>query len=319
MAQASGSRAQIIYDQETTFGVTPASPDARILPFLSEAFGQKRERNNSNVIRGNRNATKGTKGKKDVSGSIDTELNPYMGTLWKHVLGSVATTGSGPYTHTITVGALPVGLTIEKGFTDIGQYFLYNGCRVSKASLEFNDSGFVPFKMEFMGRKRTIAAASFDATPVDLGHLPWDMFEASIEEGGSAIANVRKVTMEIEENLDGENYCIGSQGERISIPEGSFLVSGNITALFEDLTLYNKAMNDTESSIRIVLSRGTGAGTAGNERMEFKVCELVYGENDPVVENDKGILVELPYAAFFDNAAEGSSFQVILMNTQATL
>jgi len=49
------------------------------------------------------------------------------------------------------------------------------------------------------------------------------------------------------------------------------------------------------------------------------VCELVYGENDPVVENDKGILVELPYAAFFDNAAEGSSFQVILMNTQATL
>lgn len=319
MAQASGSRAQVIYDQESTFGTTPGTPDARVFPFLTENLSQKRERNRSMIIRSSRNATKGVKGPKDVSGNVSTELDPYLATIWKHILGSVTTTGSGPYVHTIKVGALPVGLCIEKGFTDIAQYFLYNGVRIAKATLEFNASGYVPFSLDFMGRKRTASGSSFDATPVDLGHLPWDMAEASIEEGGSSIATVKKLTMEIEENLDGDNYCIGSGGERVSIPEGVLLVSGTLTALFENLTLFNKAVNDTESSVRIVLSRGTGLGSAGNEYTEFKIPELVYGENDPVVQSDKGVLVELPYAAFYDNSSEASSFQAIFKNTQVTL
>ncbi len=320
MAQARGSATQMIYDQEATFGVTPASPDAKTLYFISEGLSAKRGINKSNVIRGNRNAVKPTRGNKDAGGNINTELSPYMGTILKHLLGSVATTGAGANkTHTIKVGSLPVGLCLEKGFTDISQFLLYNGCRINKASLEFNSEGVIPFNLDFLAKKRTASGSSFDTTPVDLGHVAWDMMEATIEEGGSSIAIITKTTMDIENDLDGGSYVIGGQGERVSIPEGSLLVSGVVTAFFQDLTLLNKAINFTESSLRIILTRGTGDGTAGNEYFEVKVPELIYEEKDPIVTGPKGVLVELPYAAYYDNSSEASSIQMVLKNTQATL
>lgn len=318
--QAQGSATQIIIQDEATFGVTNPSPDAQQLYFLSEGLTQKRALNKSNVIRANRNAVKPTRDVKDVGGNIATELSPFMGTPLKHLLGTVVTTGAGANkTHTYKVGSLPVGLTIEKGFTDISQFFLYNGCKVGKGSLEFNRSGVVPFSLDFMGKKRTVSGASFDSTATDLGHLAWDMFEASIEEGGASIATVTKVTMDIENDLDGDSYVIGGGGERTAIPAGSCLVSGLVTAHFVDAALLTKAINGTESSIRIILTHGTGDGTAGNEYFEALAPEIIYEERDPLIANKKGILIELPYAAFYNNAGEATSLQMILKNTQATV
>ncbi len=322
MSQATGANAQVIIQDELTFGVTNPTPDAQKLYILSESLSQKRTLNKSNVIRGNRNPVKPTRGNKDVSGSIPTELSPYMGTPLKHLFGSVVTTGAGPNkTHTGKIAALPVGLSIEKGFMDLAtpQFFLYNGCRINKGSFQFGPSGVVPMTLDFLGKKRAASGASFDATPQDLGHLAWDMFEASIQEGGSAIAVVADATLEMENQLDGGIYVIGGGGERHSIPEGSTLVSGKLTALFEDMALLTKAIAGTETSIKITLQRGSGDGTAGNEYLELLYPEMIYEENDPLITGSKGILIELPFAAYYDNGAEQSAAQFVLKNTQATL
>jgi len=322
MPQAQGANTQIIYDQETTFGSSPGSPDAKLLPFISEGLGQKRPLIRTDIMRANRNLTKPTRGSKDVSGSITMELNPYLGILLKHLLGSVSTTGAGPnYTHTIKVGTLPVSLCIEKGFTDITtpQYFLYNGCRVNRASFEFNPDSYVNTVFDFLAKKETVSGTSLDGTPTDLGHLPFEGAEMTLEEGGASIAYVSKLTMEISNDLDGSNYVIGGGGERRALPAGKCAVTGRLTALFEDVTLYNKAVNATESSLRVILTRGTGAGTAGNESLEIKATELLFEQNAPVISGPKGVLVELPFSAFYDNAAETTQLQMILKNTQATL
>lgn len=48
----------------------------------------------------------------------------------KHALGSVGTSGSGPYTHTFTIAAtLPVGLTVETG--NATSYEVFEGCKVN--------------------------------------------------------------------------------------------------------------------------------------------------------------------------------------------
>jgi hypothetical protein len=85
------------------------------------------------------------------------------------------------------------------------------------------------------------------------------------------------------------------------------------------MTLYTKALNGTESSIRVKYSFGTGLGTAGNESIEFKLPELVYSPKTPPIAGPKGIMVELPFEAYYDNAAEATALQIILMNTQATI
>lgn len=321
MPQATGANTKLIYDVESVFKTTPGSPASLVLPFVSESLSANRNLFKTNIIRGNRNQTQAKRGNKDVSGSITTELNPFMGKLLKHLLGSCTTTGANPYTHTMKVGALPVSLCMEKQFLDLTtpQYFLYNGCRINKGSFDFGVEGVIPVGLDIIGAKETVGASSFHASPVDYGHLPFDMFEASIQEGGSAIAVVSSVKFDVDNQLENGSFVIGGNGERRAIPEGATLVSGTLTALFEDMTTLNKAINYTESSVQITLSRGTGLGSAGNESLEIKIPELMYGQKSPAITGPKGIVIELPFSAFYDNAAEATSIQMILKNTQVTL
>jgi hypothetical protein len=323
MSQAAGANAQIIYQAEAAFGVTNPSPDAIMLPFLpGESLEEKRNLVKSNVIRSNRNPQKPTRGNRDVSGSIPLELNPFMGVLLHHLMGANATTGAGSNkTHTMKHGALPAGLTIEKGFLDltVPKYFLYNGCRINKGSFEITPEGPLPATLDFIGQKETVGGASFDATPTDYGHLGWDMSEVVMLEGGGALSNAAMVKFDVTNNCDGGMFVIGGGGLRRAIPEGSVLVEGILTAIFEDMVLLQKAIDHTETSITATLTRGTGDGSAGNEYLQFLMQELVYGKISPLIKTDKGILLELPFSAFYDNGSEASALEVTVKNTQAAV
>ncbi len=320
MTQAAGANAQMIYQAEATFGVTNPSPDAAILPIISEGINAKRNLVRSMVIRSSRNPVKPKQGNLDLSGSLSTELNPFMGIMLHHAIGTVATTGAGSNkTHTMKIGALPVGLTLEKGFTDIGQFFLLNGCRINKMGFEIGPEGPLPVTIDYIGREVTAGVSSFDATPTDYGHLGWDMSEVALTEGGAPLSNAAKVAFDITNDCDGGMYVIGGNGLRRSIPEGSTLIEGVLTALFESMALVTKAINFTESSIKVALTRGLGDGTASNEYLELLMSELIYGLAIPLITGPKGVVVELPFTAFFDNGAEGSALQAILKNTQTTI
>ena len=253
MPQAEGSQGQIIYDAETTYKTDPGAPDCKILPFKSESFKLSRNIFDSEAITSSRNPKKPGRGKYEISGDIELEINPYIATILKHALGANTTTGVSPYVHTMKVGSLPIGLVIEKGFKDIAQYYKYNGCRVNSLKMSFTPEGIIAGGINVLGAKETVGVTSLDATPTDLGHKPFDALEMSIQEGGSAIAIVTECEFSLENNLDGDVYVIGGAGERKSLPAGKVKVSGNLKALFEDLTLYNKAKNDTETSLKITL------------------------------------------------------------------
>lgn len=321
MPQATGSKSWIIYQKETTFKQDPSSPNATLLYFISEDFKFSRNPIDSNVIRGSRDAARPVVGNYEVTGSIRTELQAYIGTLLHAALGAVTTVGSTPpYTHTIKVGSTLPSLLIEKGFTDVGQYIKFNGCKVNRMSLAVRPEGFQEITFEFMGAKPTLSTSSFDSTPNDLGKASFTGFNiAQIQEGGSAIANVTEVDITLENNLDGSVYVIGGAGERKYLPEGIVKVSGTIKALFEDATLLNKAIQSAETSLKIVYQFGTGGGTSGNEYLEIFIPELIYAPSAPVITGPGGIFVELPFTAYYDNSTQASSMQITLKNTQATL
>ncbi len=321
MPQARGANAQVIIQEETTFKTDPATPDAHKVHFSSCGIKLSRGLESSDVIQGNRNPSKPARGVDDVSGGISTELQAYIALLFKAALGSVTTTGTGPYVHTIKVGSSLPSLLVEKGFTDINQFFKYNGCKVSKMTLAVTPKGFQKIDFDFIGAKETVSGTSFDATPTDLGKQSFNGFAVgAIEEGGAAIADVVGIDgLSIENNLDGDQYSVGGVGERDDIPEGMVKVSGTLKARFKDLALYTKAINNTESSLRILWQLGTGAGSAGNESLEIKLPELIYSPNAPIIDGPKGILVDLPFEAFYENSSEASAMQIIIKNTQATI
>ena len=320
MAQATGSNAKLIYDVETAFGTTPASPAAVLAYFKEEGFAQDIDLITSSVLSGNRNPSAPVSGNRSVKGSITTELAPFgQGVFLKHLMGSLTTSGTTNYTHTFKIGALPTSLCFEKGFTDLGKYFLYNGVRISKASFDFKPSGFVDVSYEFAGQKETVSDTSFDATPSDLGHTPFEGFQATILEGGSSIGTVTALKIDIDNDLQTDLYVIGGGGLVNSLPEGNVKVSGTATVIFDSITLYNKAVNGTESSLKVSMTKGTGLGSAGNEYFEMLLPELRYKASTPTIKDSKGIMLDLPFEGYYSNSSEASAIQIVLKNTQATL
>lgn len=388
MSQASGTKVTLGYQVESTYGRMPSSIALKKCYFESEGLQLSWNQVQSNVLGGSRNPKKSTRGNVDLAGPLQTELAPQMGTLIKAAMGTCTTTGAGPYTHTITIGDIP-SFTLERGFTDLGIYLLYLGCKCNRMSLSVKPEGMQSLSFDWMGKVEcqalkyktqsgnftvgntltggtsgatadimsdtdagtsgilalynisgtftdgeaitdggtgaavvdgTIGAAAIDTSYTDNSHTPFDGFSiATIEEGGSAIANVMSVDLSIENNLDGGNYLIGGKGQRGSIPDGKARVSGTLRAMFDSMTLYNKAIKYQESSLRIVYKFGAGTGAAGAEYIEFWVPELVYAPKSPVAQGPTGVSVELPFEAFYDNAAGASALQVILKNTEATI
>jgi hypothetical protein len=242
-----------------------------------------------------------------------------MGRLFKHLLGGYVRTGASPYTHTFKVSSLPAGLQFEKQFTDIIQYIRYNGCKINSHSGSIKNEGPLEGKFSFMGAKETVASLPHDGSPTDFGHIPFDGYEAVINQGGAPLATVTEVTFEINNNLDGSIYVIGGAGERYSLPAGKVKVSGKVTALFENMTLYNLAVAHTETSLQLVLTKGTGAGSVGNEKLTYNFDEIVFRPMAPVIAGDAGIMVELEFEAYYDNDADASALRIELMNAQANL
>lgn len=151
MPQAMGSNSKIGYEVETSFGAVNATPALKTLYFLQESIGEKINQMASQVIRGNRNPTKPVRGQRDVSGSFSTELAPGLGTLLKAALGTSTPSGEvAPYTHTIKVAALP-SLMFEKCFTDLGYYYLFFGCKVSRMTIQAKPEGFQNISFDLIG------------------------------------------------------------------------------------------------------------------------------------------------------------------------
>lgn len=314
MAQQQGSNSKLIIDTETTFGLAPAAPNAFVLPFVSESLKQARNLILSKTIKSDRNPLQPARGNTEVSGDISFELSPQYGRLFKHIFGSVSSTGVGPYIHTFKIGTLPIGMTVEKQFTDLAvpKYFQYTGCKVNSFKLSCRTEGMIDCSVSLMGKKEVVSGESFDATSTDLGHTPFDAMDASITCDGAGLATVTEIDFTLDNSLDGGNHVIDRTGQRRSMPAGTARVSGTVRAVFEDVTLYNKAIGNTEVGLDIEFRKGTGAGTVGNEIFRLYVPELFFSPNSPVVSGPAGVVVELPFEGFYSSDAAASAMYAVL-------
>ena len=322
MSQQSGANAVLIFDTETTYKTTPGVPDAHVLPFTTES------------LRLNRNPCRPTRFVRTAiprprSGEMWTfpatsisELSPQYGKLFKHIFGGYGVAGGpAPYTHTYKIGTLPVGMCIEKQFTDLAtdKYFLYNGCRVNSFRLAAKPEGMIDCSVSILGAKETINSASFDATATDNGHTPFDGFSGSIQRGGSPLGTMTEIDFTLDNALDGNNYVIDGTGQRYSLPEGRAKVTGTAKILFEDDVLYALAIAHTETTLELHFTKGAGTGaSAGNEKMSFYFDEAIFKPQSPVISGPTGLLVELPFESYYNDDADASALRMVLLSPIAT-
>lgn len=322
MPQARGSQAVIALYEESTYNTTPGTPSGQKLYVTNFGVQANQNRPDSNTLTNSRERSAPAAGNINVSGSFGMEIGAEsIGTLLKHLMGINNTTGASPYTHTMTLGDLPVGLILEKdhgaNISGNGRVQYYNGCRIARATFTFPQEGYATCSFDILGAKETLASSALDGTLTDNGHTSFSAFSAAIEEGGSSIATVTQCEISVDNDLDDTAFTIGSAGQRRALPEGFATVTGSLTALFEDAALLTKAVNGTQSSLKVTLSRGDGLGSAGNESIEFLVNQMLYERASPPIEGPRGVQITLPFKAYISGST--SALQLTLKNAVATI
>lgn len=214
--------------------------------------------------------------------------------------------------HVFKSGTAMPSLVIAKEFTDISQYFRYTGCKVSTFGLQLGGDGELVATLGFLGAAESLQVASYDSTPTSPGALlRVGNFQGTLMEGGAAFATAPTLSLNIDFDLDPDQYCIGGGGVRGSLPQGVTKISGTLSTLFKDATLYDKAFNNTETSLQTTL-------TSGASSLQILMPEVTYGLRSPAVEGPRGVRLDLDYTAAYTNADEAAAIQFILVNDRAT-
>lgn len=310
--RAQGAQSSLTMAFETDFGTTPSTGGV-VMPIISSSLKASQNLNDSSVIRGTRNPAAPSRGNIDTSGSIVPPVDVIGIGYWlKLGFGAPTTTAQGTgKKHVFKIGPDMPSATFEQGYKDISTYQQFSGVRMNKMSLNFGGDAELTASIDVMGCKETMAAVPFDTAPKSITFTPFENLEATIKEGGVTVANVLSMSLDIDFGLDGDSYAIGGKGFRTYIDTGITSVSGTIKAFFQNMDLLNKAVNGTESSLELALTKGTNSLT-------IKLPELIYERNSPGIDGPKGVNIELPFKAYYGDDAGQSAVVFELINSQAS-
>lgn len=318
MSEEKRFKTQLLMEYETAYKTAPSTASAVKLPFNSLDLMPRRAIQQPGTIRSTRNPTTPFRGNIDVSGNAVVPIDLACIGYWlKGLMGNPTTTGSqAPYTHVYKIGttALP-SMILDKGFTVSGLYYKYEGVKVNTMAVTFGGDGELTATFGLIGAKETKGTSAYDASPSDLTSIAtrFENFEAAVTEGGSSIATLTQVTLNISNNLDGSVYCLGDNGERSYLPEGQMAVTGSITGIFADDSLLLKGRNFTESSLVVTLTDGTYS-------LAFNIGELVYEHTSPGIPGpgSETIMQTLNFTGYYQNDADVSTIMITLVNATAS-
>ena len=133
---------------------------------------------------------------------------------------------------------------------------------------------------------------------------PMTSFTGAVREGGSTVAFISEISLNISPSMNRKDVVgSGTKGGQLRPGQGKFTVTGNLTAFFEDMSLYTKYLNSTSTSIEFDIF---GTGT---QKYTFKMPKAYYTAGSPDVGGDGPIVLKLPFQAV--NDATSSSTLII--------
>ena len=295
MANATGSRHNAEYIAEVTYGVTPATPTMTPLRLNTTSLGLSKDSFQSQELRSDRQISDFRHGNKQVGGDIVSELS--YGTydeLLEAALGGTWDIDA-PITGTdqLKVGVDIGSFTIRRRFTDISQVQVFTGVQFTGISLTVNDQitsltfntlGKGMSTTDIIGATVSSASTTSPFSGLDVG---------SINEGGSPIAAITEISLSLDNGLQAA-FALGSPETTEPTPGRSNL-TGSVTAYFQNQTLLNKFLNETESSIDFTVTDG-----AGND-LKFIIPRIKYSGGQPDVGGEGVILLTMPFQALLDS------------------
>ena len=291
MAFAQGSRSSLAYIAETSFGTTPSTPTFANLPINSHSLDLTKDRVEGNEIQADRMTRVDRHGNKQAGGSIEVDLRKgdYDELLESAFFNSYAT-------NVLKVGTTPKFFTIEDAANDINQFRLFTGMAVSTASFSIAPNQMVTATFDMVGKGMTQAGTTGStggAPTPSTTNSPFDSYSGTITDGGSGISIVTSIDFSLSNSL-APTFVVGADNAQ-SLEFGSAVVEGTMTVYYEDETLINKFLNETESSITVSVDDPTGSNA-----YTFEFPRVKYNGASVPLQNPQSRLITLPFVALYD-------------------
>lgn len=291
MAFAQGSRSSLAYIAESTFGTTPATPTLANLPINSHSLDLTKDRVEGNEIQADRMPRVDRHGNRQAGGSIEVDLRKgdFDALIESAFLSSFST-------NVIKIGTTPKFFSMEDRAVDIGQYRLFKGMSVSTMSVSIAPNQMVTGTFEMVGKNMTQSSTSATASPITASsaNAPFDSYSGVISDGGSGIAIVTSLEFSLS-NSFAPTFVVGASATP-QLEYGRAVVEGTMTVYYEDATLINKFLNETESTIEVTVDDPTGSSD-----YTFLFPRVKYNGASVPLANPQSRLITLPFVALYDS------------------
>jgi hypothetical protein len=311
MAFAQNSRSRLTVAAETAFGVLPTSPVFYDLPMRSHSLALTKERLQGQDIRANRMQNIDRHGHRGVGGSVEVDLRrgDYDLLLESAFFNSFDTNDH------LTIGTTPRFLAFEDAALDVTQFRQFSGCLVNTATFNIAPNQMVQTTFDIVGRDMVQASASLDASPtVPQGFEPFDSYNGVLLEGGIGTNDDLCVVSALQFSISNDItpahviLCEGNADRAAQMQFGMATVEGTMTAYYEDATLINKFINETETSLSVTVDDPTGSNG-----YTFYFPRIKYNGATVPVTGTGSRLIELPFVALM-----GPTYSLRLTRTSGT-
>ena len=299
MAFAQGSRSSLSFIVESTFGTTPAGNFTN-LPFSTHSLNLTKDVLAGTDIQADRMGRVNRQGNRQVAGDIVVDLRDgdYDAFLESAMLNTWDTT-------TLKVGTAPKFFSVEDYAADIDQARVFTGLSVSTMGISLAPNQMVTTTFGMVGKDMTISGTEKTQDAAS-GAAPFDAYSGDISIGnvgaGSAVAIVTGLDFTLT-NSFAPTFVIGDDSAP-SLEYGRAEVEGTLTAYFEDASLINRFLNETETEIEVSVDDPTG----GNA-YTFLFPRVKINSADVGVDGPTSRMVSLSFVALYD-ATEGTNLKI---------
>jgi hypothetical protein len=290
MPFSQGSRSSLSFIKETTFGTTPAG-NFKNFPFSTHSLNLTKDRVVGNDIQADRMPRTDRHGNRQVSGDIVVDLRDtvYGEFLESALLGRWAS-------DVLKVGTSPQFFSIEDYAADIDQARLFTGLTVSTMAISLAPNQMVTTTFGMVGKDMTISATQ-KTQDGPFVRAPYDSYSGDISIGNvgssAAVAIVTGLDFTLN-NSFAPTFVIGDSAAP-SLEYGRAEIEGTITAYFEDASLINRFLNETETELEVSVNDPTGTNA-----LTFLFPRIKINSADVPVDGPTSRIINMSFVALYD-------------------
>jgi hypothetical protein len=310
--RARGSSLKVLAKSETVYGTAPTGNFVQ-LPVFTFGMSASQPLDQDNVLSTNatRDASDPNQGMISVAGDVRVPIDLENFGHWLFMLfGAAVVTGTTDFTHTWKSGAVALpSKSFEKGLADIGDYFLYTGCKANTLAIDFSPSGSADATIGLIGQDETSAGSSGGGTPTFAGMTRFRRNLGAATLDGAAMASVVGASVQYSNGLDAV-HTIRSDLQLEGIDEGLSTASGNVTLRLTDSSLIADAIAQTPRALSLSYT------IAATQKLTINFPRVFFSRPGVPVNGPGGIELAVQFIAAHDSVT-GYMMDVVLNNQTA--